>query len=169
MKPILTWHTPALPSQSEMAAAACILIPNQYVTRFLAVSRKENPRAWGLPGGKLEKNESTSTAAIRETYEETGLIIDPSQLSVLTSDQVLGTDGKDYWVTTFLCLNTPANIRSMRPEKGTELAWQEADFLTSKDHSPFAGYHALVMDAFERQIAAQESQTRPRARCLSNA
>jgi 8-oxo-dGTP pyrophosphatase MutT (NUDIX family) len=153
MTPNLAWPTAALPSLPDLAAAACVLIPNQYVTHFLAVSRKENRQTWGLPGGKVEMNECASTAAIRETYEETGLIINPNQLSLLTAGQVLGTDGKDYWVTTFLCLNTPANINSMRPEKGTELAWQEADFLTSKAHSPFASYHEAVLGAFERQIA----------------
>lgn len=150
------YPTTALPLQHGLAAAACILIPSQYITHFLAVSRKENKQSWGLPGGKLEEGESACTAAIRETYEETGLIITPDQLSVLAADQVLGTDGKDYWVTTFLCEKTPHNIRSMRPEKGIEIAWQEANWLTNDAHSPFASYHALVMDAFERQIVDRQ-------------
>lgn len=142
----------ALPRHHGLAAAACILIPSQYVTHFLAVSRKDAKQSWALPGGKLEQGESACDAAIREAYEETGLIITPDQLSALAEDQVLGTDGKDYWVTTFLCKNTPQNIRSMRPEKGIEIAWQEANWLTNDAHSPFASYHVLVMDAFEQQI-----------------
>jgi len=41
----------------------------------LGVSRKTNLSSFGLPAGKAEPGESAKQAAIRETYEETGVIV----------------------------------------------------------------------------------------------
>lgn len=35
-----------------------------------AVTRRNNPSRWGLPGGKLEPNEKAKNAAMREAWEE---------------------------------------------------------------------------------------------------
>lgn len=50
-----------------------VLLFNQ--GQILAVSRKNNPDDFGLPGGKLEPNETFEEGAIREVKEETGLDI----------------------------------------------------------------------------------------------
>ena len=41
--------------------------------------------AWAQPGGFLEVDETVSEAAIRETYEETGLIVEPGEIVGLYS------------------------------------------------------------------------------------
>lgn len=50
-----------------------VLLFNQ--GQILAVSRKDNPEDFGLPGGKLEPEETFEQGAIREVKEETGLDI----------------------------------------------------------------------------------------------
>lgn len=40
---------------------------------ILAVSRKNNPNDFGLPGGKVDPGETSDQALIREILEETGL------------------------------------------------------------------------------------------------
>lgn len=42
---------------------------------ILGVSRKHNHDSFGLPGGKCEFGESSREASIRETYEETGVLV----------------------------------------------------------------------------------------------
>ena len=52
---------------------AVVVIIRDHQGKILMVGRKDQPQNWGLPGGKVEKGELVSKAAIREVYEETGL------------------------------------------------------------------------------------------------
>ena len=49
--------------------------------RILGVSRKDNSDDWGLPGGKAEPGEEPIQAAIRECFEETGVVVRASHLT----------------------------------------------------------------------------------------
>lgn len=53
--------------------AACLLVLDRDYNRFLAVSLKNDPSDFNLPGGKVEKEETYKEAAIRELKEETGI------------------------------------------------------------------------------------------------
>jgi len=63
--------------------AVCFLLMNDdgFV---LALSRGNDLEAWGMPGGKVEANESLDMALVRETYEETGYVV-ANPLSVYTA------------------------------------------------------------------------------------
>ena len=51
----------------------------------LLIRRTDNGN-WALPGGAIEMNESAAEAAIRETFEETGIQIEVTELLGVYSD-----------------------------------------------------------------------------------
>lgn len=57
--------------QDVLGAACCLVLDGD--GKVLAVSRKDDPNAMGLPGGKIDDGEDAMTAAGRELKEETGL------------------------------------------------------------------------------------------------
>jgi len=59
-------------STSSIQGVRIILIDDR---RVLLVTHWYAPWTWTLPGGGVNKNESAEDAAIRETREETGLIV----------------------------------------------------------------------------------------------
>ncbi len=54
-------------------ASACVYIECPVTHMILGVSRRDDPFAWGLPGGKVEDDESELECARRELAEETGV------------------------------------------------------------------------------------------------
>jgi len=54
--------------------AVCFLLMNDDGL-VLALSRGKDLGSWGMPGGKVEANESLNMALVRETYEETGFVV----------------------------------------------------------------------------------------------
>lgn len=57
--------------QAKLAAVA--LIFNEDKSKLLGVSRKDNSKLFGLPGGKVDVGESMYEGVIREVREETGI------------------------------------------------------------------------------------------------
>jgi 8-oxo-dGTP pyrophosphatase MutT (NUDIX family) len=68
--------------------AASVIVLRDAPLEVLLLRRNEKssfvPNAWVFPGGVIEGGETPEAAAVRETYEEAGLTIDPQSL-VLTS------------------------------------------------------------------------------------
>jgi 8-oxo-dGTP pyrophosphatase MutT (NUDIX family) len=64
---------------------ACVLIECPITGMVLGVSRKDDPNAWGLPGGKVEGNEYSWNGANRELKEETGICANTCDLITLFS------------------------------------------------------------------------------------
>jgi mutator protein MutT len=61
----------------SQAAAACIRDPQN---RILLLRRSDGENLWGFPGGMIEPDERADQAVVRETYEETGLQVEPVSL-----------------------------------------------------------------------------------------
>lgn len=64
-----------MPSDLVVACAGAVV--HDAAGRLLLVRRGREPGRglWSLPGGRCEPGEDAATAAVRETYEETGLTV----------------------------------------------------------------------------------------------
>lgn len=75
---------------------------------------------WGFTGGHLEFGESLEDCAIRETLEETGLVIKDPRVLTAVSDLI----GDRHYVTVFLRANyIDGEAQVLEPEKCSEWHW----------------------------------------------
>lgn len=82
----------------KQAAVVLLIDDNDSV---LVVNRPKQNK-FGLPGGKVEPGETPIDAAVRETYEETGIDLDPFNLVPIYGAIEYGDDGNHYYTTCFL-------------------------------------------------------------------
>jgi 8-oxo-dGTP pyrophosphatase MutT (NUDIX family) len=119
--------------------AVCCLLMDK-AGYILAISRGENTAAWGMPGGKVELNESLEIAVVREMYEETGYVIAAPQ-SVYTAFVPGETN---FMCTTFVAqavAEAPDAPRSI-PFEG-EVKWVHPGVLA---RGPFAEYNQALFN-----------------------
>jgi 8-oxo-dGTP diphosphatase len=76
---------------------------------------------WSFPGGHVEFGESPEEAAVRETFEETGLVIDGMQKIHFTSD--IFEDGRHYITLYIIAKECSGVVRNMEPEKCEGWQW----------------------------------------------
>lgn len=78
-------------------ATARVLLINDHNQVFMLKTHFDPgvglPPRWLLPGGGIDVGEDTLTAALRELYEETGLVVGPSDLG----EPVLEASGRWDW------------------------------------------------------------------------
>src|SRR5689334_17664158 len=77
---------------------------------------------WSPPGGHLEFGETFEACAIRETQEETGLIISSPTISAITND-IFKEENKHY-VSIFLSANYPHDQLIINLEPDKLLSWE---------------------------------------------
>lgn len=115
--------------------AACCLIRGHDGT-FLAVSRKDDPSAFGFPGGKVDPGEKPIEAAARELQEETGLTAKKLHPVFTMRDE------GGYVTHTFAC-EVDGQINT--DEEGV-IRWVKPEVLTSSTTSPFSPYNKALFD-----------------------
>lgn len=126
--------------------AACILILNS-CGQVLAVSRRGEFTQFGLPGGKVDGDETLVQAAIRELYEETGARVSSDDVEFLYS----AGDGHGYDVTTFVLTHDLNNEGPLQHEPDTLVEWVDPRVLIN---GPFGSYNAQVFFAEIMRMSA---------------
>jgi ADP-ribose pyrophosphatase YjhB (NUDIX family) len=119
--------------------------------RFLGVSRRDDPSAFGLPGGKVDPGETASVAARRELFEETGL-----RAGTLTP--FFQQQEGNFLVTAFLTTVSGA-ITPQTGETGV-VAWVDRETLCS---GTFGAFNALMFDALDDRMDSAGLQERSMA------
>ena len=70
-----------------------IIIRNE--NKQILLQERTDRNMWGLPGGCQELGEDLKTTAIREAYEETGIILNPNNLELI--DTLAGINRKNTY------------------------------------------------------------------------
>lgn len=93
---------------------------------LLSRRRDRNPRLdglWHLPSGKLDAGESVLAAAVREAYEEVGVVIDPADLLHAHTLHATRSDVEPRLGLFFEARRWEGEPENREPEKCSELGW----------------------------------------------
>jgi ADP-ribose pyrophosphatase YjhB (NUDIX family) len=92
--------------------------------RLLLIRRGQEPGRglWSLPGGRCEPGEDAAAAAVRETYEETGLVVTAGPL--VGRVERPGPGGVTYVIDDLACTVTGGTLR--HGDDADEARWVDA-------------------------------------------
>ena len=92
--------------------------------RLLLIRRGQEPGRglWSLPGGRCEPGEDAAAAAVRETYEETGLVVTAGPL--VGRVERPGPGGVTYVIDDLACTVTGGTLRA--GDDADEARWVDA-------------------------------------------
>jgi len=82
-----------------------------------------------VPSGHVESGENPLEGAIRETFEETGLIVKESAFSCVIHRTVENIPNDDYMDFFFICESHEGVVKNKEPDKCSEIILVEIDKL----------------------------------------
>ena len=127
-----------------MRQAGCMLIVKDGL--ILGVSRKNDITKFGLPGSKVDGNETQEEAAIRETLEETGIKVNKCERFFNRTELPSYPGGEEFESATFYALDWEGEISST--EEG-DVKWLIAKELTSSS-AAFPDYNSRMLNVFKQ-------------------
>jgi 8-oxo-dGTP diphosphatase len=88
---------------------------------------------WNFPGGLLEKDETLTTAAVRETFEEVGVIVMPSDFTLAHVLHVRANDKntKDILGLYFMAYSWQGIPENKEPHRHSNIGWFDINKLPS--------------------------------------
>lgn len=128
------WHSPEAPEPNSLVPAAGVLAVNDRGEVLL--QRRRDTGQWALPMGKQEIGETISQCAVRETEEETGVLVEITGILGVFSDPahiVAYTDGEvrqEYEVTL---LARPVSGQPTANDEASDVRWVAPDDLYNLD------------------------------------
>jgi 8-oxo-dGTP pyrophosphatase MutT (NUDIX family) len=99
------------------------------------LGRRSDTGNWGLPGGIIDPAEEPADAAVREIYEETGVIAVPELLVAVSVSGVVTYPNGDvvqYLEVLFRCRATGGTAR-VNDSESVEVSWHALDNLPELD------------------------------------
>lgn len=129
----------------RVSAVVCLsAVDGTGVNRTLLGRHKEMGLLW--PGGKVDENELVEEAACRELYEETGIQLEPYQLTLVSVFQHSNNQGA--WVAFLYTarVEIPNPIVNGEPEKFYDWHWKPWAWLEREARGRELGHAALFAD-----------------------
>jgi 8-oxo-dGTP diphosphatase len=115
------------PFQAKFEAVGCFLEYNDQVVLLKRQPHKIEGNTWGIPGGKIELNETPREAVIRETREETGLNIDEENYLKAVGSHYICLPKFNFVFHMFrFCFSERPEIK-ISDEEHVEAGWFTAD------------------------------------------
>ena len=137
--------TQPTPDGARPPIAAAIIVQDG---RVLLVQRrvKEGSLSWQFPAGEVEPGESAGAAAVRETREETGLIVAESKV---LGERVHPNTGRT--MVYVACDVVEGEARVVDDEELVDFAWSNQDQIA--EYVPY-GFFAAVQDYLDATLKA---------------
>ncbi len=127
-----------------MKQAVCLIL-DAADGHVVCVSRRNSTTQWGLPGGKVDPDESVINAVQREVREEIGLSVSRTRLVPIYAGICRGD--VDFWVTTFYADGLIVDVESLQAEEGLTIQAMPKSVLLDARSTPFVDYNLNVFEA----------------------
>ncbi|MFG2527293.1 NUDIX domain-containing protein [Streptomyces sp. NPDC048516] len=154
---------PALESMTLLVAA--VIVHDKASHRVVLLQRSEQAKfaqgMWDLPVGKSEPGEPITDTAVRELYEETGLVVKPEALRVAhVIHGAWGVEAPNGFLTVvFVADEWSGEPENREPEKHARVQWVSTDVIpdafvgttASAFHSYLAGGPEVSLDGWAQR------------------
>jgi len=131
------WNDPAAPKPNSLVPACGVLAVDD-AGRVL-LQRRRDTGQWAIPMGKQELGETPSQCAIRETQEETGVLVEITGILGVYSDPghiVAYTDGEIRQEWELILLGRPVSGSPAENDEASDVRWVAAADLEDLDIHP---------------------------------
>jgi len=121
-----------------------VLVVVAHAGRFLLVHERKHGQTWYLPAGGVEPGETVVNAAIRETWEEAGIAVQPEGL-LWVEHEWLGVGGSLASRWRFILTARPVGAttpKHIADQHTLEARWATTDEL---EEYPFRDYAVVPM------------------------
>jgi len=103
---------------------------------------------WGLPGGRMDLWEDPIETAVRETQEETGIVINESHLQYVFLTNDIFKESDEHWITLYYATKVwEGEAEIMEPNKCKEWKWVNLNELPD---NVFCRWEELLRDLLKR-------------------
>ena len=114
-------------SKLKICVGGFIMKDNRFLFGKRSLKKKWAPGMWDIVGGHAKPGEDLFIALKRETYEETGLLIQDAEL--LTVTDVWDANDKEYFNYHIYMITAWKGIPTNCTYEHTEIAWLSLDEL----------------------------------------
>ena len=130
------------PKWDSKNRAACLLVVDRHRKKFLSVFKFQG--SYDIPGGKCKVIEPFEDAAIRELYEETGIVVEKRNMQ-----KILDAFDGQFQVVTFLAFSHRGKIQTQEDHL---VSWVPFKYLNFNQNPKWQKYNALVYEKLLQRL-----------------